>query len=168
MIESLAAAVLLAAINTIADYISQELKLAAKPVYLFARVMLVCYCTGALVGARAKQFMMGTVGGLMIGALLGAVYHLIAPEDPKVAFALVWLLFWPAFSLLEALLEGGRPFATVTLQGVAAAVISGGLFYAMTNAWVNPPGRDPSLWRSLAWWAAAFFPGFIVLFWRRV
>ena len=80
MIEALAAALLLGGINTIADFVSAELKPEARPIYVLARVVLICYCVGGIVGARARQLMMGTVGGLMIGAFVSAVYYLLAPQ----------------------------------------------------------------------------------------
>ncbi len=83
---------------------------------------------------------MSTVGGLMIGAVVSAVYYLLAPQFGWVGLALAWSVFWLGFSLLDALLHGGSALGAV-LQGVGAA---------------------------LAWWSAAFFPGFIVLFWRRL
>ena len=81
MLEALAAALLLGGINTIADYLALELKLQSKPIYVFARIALICYCVGGIVGARARQLMMGMVGGLMIGALVSAAYYLIAPSS---------------------------------------------------------------------------------------
>ena len=43
MLEAFAAALLLGGINTIADYVALELKLQSKPIYVFARVALICY-----------------------------------------------------------------------------------------------------------------------------
>jgi hypothetical protein len=168
MLEALAAALLLGGINTIADYISVEMRLQARPIYIFARVILICYCVGGIVGARARQLMMGMVGGLMIGALVAAAYYLLAPSIGWSALAIAWSLFWLAFSLLDALLYGSTSIAGALLQGAAAALLSGGFFYAITNIWVERPSTDPNLYRVLVTWSAAFLPGFIVLFWRRL
>src|SRR4029453_4111840 len=99
MIEALAAALLLGGINTIADFASTELKLEARPIYVLVRVVLICYCIGGIVGARARQLLMGTVAGLMIGALVSAVYYLLAPSLGWGALAAAWSVFWLAFSL---------------------------------------------------------------------
>jgi hypothetical protein len=168
MLEALAAALLLGGINTIADYVALELKLQARPIYVFARIALICYCVGGIVGARARQLMMGMVGGLMIGALVSASYYLLAPSLGWSAFAVAWILFWLGFSLLEALLQGGTGIGGGLLQGAAAAVLSAGFYFAISNIWTEPTSRDPSLWRVLVTWSAAFFPGFVVLFWRRL
>ena len=168
MLEALAAALLLGGINTIADYIAVELRLQSKPIYIFARIALICYCVGGIVGARARQLLMGMVGGLMIGALISAVYYLLAPSIGWTALAIAWALFWLGFSLLEALLQGGTSVGIGLLQGAAAAALSAGFYFAISNIWVEAPSRDPSLLRVLATWSAAFFPGFIVLFWRKL
>jgi hypothetical protein len=168
MLEALAAALLLGGINTIADYVAIELKLQSRPIYVFARIALVCYCVGAIVGARARQLMMGMVGGLMIGALVSAAYYLLAPSVGWTALAVAWVLFWLGFSLLEALLQGGTSIALGLLQGAAAAALSAGFFYGISNIWMDPRSSDPNLWRVLVTWSAAFFPGFIVLFWRKL
>jgi hypothetical protein len=168
MIEALAAALLLGGINTIADYITLELRLQSSPIYMFARILLICYCVGGIVGARARQLIMGTVGGLMIGALVSAAYYLLAPGIGWWALAIAWVLFWLSFSLLDALLHGSASVAGGLLQGAAAAVLSAGFFYGITNIWTEPQARDPNLWRVLVSWSTAFFPGFIVLFWRKL
>src|SRR3954468_19833711 len=121
MLEALAAALLVGLINTLADYISVELKLQAKPIYLFARIALTCYCVGAIAGARARQLMMGMLGGLMIGVFVSAAYHLLASSAGSTPIVVAWLVFWIGFSLLEALLQGGIGIVGGLLQGVAAA-----------------------------------------------
>ena len=166
MLEALAAALLVGVINTLADYISAELKLESKPIYLFARIALTCYCVGGIVGARARQLMMGTVGGLMIGAFVSAAYYLLAPSWESTALVVAWLVFWVGFSLLEALLQEGT-IVNGLLQGVAAAALSAGFFYAISNVWAAPESRDPNIWRELVRWSAAFSPGLVILFWRR-
>lgn len=168
MIEAFAAALLLGGINTIADYISLELKLQSKPIYVFARIALICYCVGGIVGARARQFMMGMVGGLMIGALISAAYYLLQPSVGFVALVVAWVLFWLSFSLLEVLLQEGAGVVGGLVQGAAAAALSAGFFYAISNIWTERTFGDPNLWRVLVTWSAAFFPGFVILFWRRL
>jgi hypothetical protein len=166
MLEALAAALLVGLINTLGDYISVELKLEAKPIYLLARVAVTCYCVGGIVGARARQLMMGTVGGLMIAAFVSGAYHLLAPSAESPARCVAGLGYWIGFSLLEALLQGGIGIGSGLLQGVAAAGLSAMFFYAVSNIWAAPESRDPNIWRELVRWAAAFAPGLMILFWR--
>jgi hypothetical protein len=166
MLEAVAAALLLGGINTIADFVSTELKLGERPIYVLGRIVLICYCVGGIVGARARQLLMGTIGGLMIGVLVSAVYYLLVPALGWGASALAWSLFWLGFGSLDALLQEGTVMGAV-VQGLAAALLSGVFYYGIANIWPQDRGLDPSLWRVLAWWSAAFLPGFVVLFWRR-
>src|SRR4051812_14608169 len=167
MLEALAAALLVGVINTLGDYISVELKLQSKPIYVFARIALTCYCVGGIVGARARQLMMGTVGGLMIAAFVAAAYYLLAPSAESTALGVAWLVFWVGFSLLVALLQGGTGITGGLLQGVAAAALSAVFFYAISDFWAAPASRDPNIWRELVRWSAAFSPGLVILFWRQ-
>ena len=167
MIEAFAAALLLGGVNTIVDVVFSELKLASRPIYVLARLVLICYCVGGIVGARARQLLMGSTGGLMIGVVVTAVYYLLEPALGWTALAVAWTVFWLAFGLLEALLSGGSIVGGV-VQGVAAALLSGGFYYGIGNLW--PPARgseDPAIWRGLVSWSASFLPGFVLLFWRR-
>jgi hypothetical protein len=170
MIEAIAAALLLGGINTLADFAAVELRLTTKPIYAFARIALICYVVGAVVGARARQLMIGTIGGVMIGALAGGVYYFLAPHlgfEPSMA--IVWVIFWVSFSLLDALLEGGSGIGTAVLQGLLAALASGGFYYAASGILATSLPKDvPLLVRSALTWSAAFLPGFVVLFWRRM
>jgi len=168
MLEAFAAALLLGGINTLADFILSELKLAARPIYVFARIVLICYCVGGIVGARARQLMIGTIGGLMLGALVGCAHYLLAPAMGLGALAVAWALFWIGFSLLDAVFRGASGMVGALLQGLLAAAVSGVLFYALTSIWAPPTGGEPNLLRVLALWVGAFFPGFIVLFWHRL
>jgi hypothetical protein len=170
MIEAIAAALLLGGINTLADFAAVELRLTTRPVYAFARIALICYVVGAVVGARARQLMIGTIGGVMIGALAGGAHYFLAPVigfEPSIA--IVWVIFWVSFSLLDALVEGGGGIGTAFLQGLLAALASGGFFYAASGILATALPKDvPLLARSAMTWSVAFLPGFIVLFWRRM
>ena len=167
MLEAIAAAFLVGGINTIADAVIAEMKLDAKPIYVFARAVLICYCVGAIVGARARQLLMGSVGGLMIGGLVGMAHYLLAPAVGWAGVAVAWALFWIGFSLLDTLLDGRTNVGLAILQGIAGAVLSGVFFYAIRNVWTEGSAADPSLLRGLVSWSAAFLPGFVVLFWRK-
>jgi hypothetical protein len=152
MLEAIAAAFLVGGINTIADAVTSELKLDAKPIYVFARAVLICYCVGAIVGARARQLLMGSAGGLMIGALVGMAHYLLAPAVGWAGLAVAWTLFWIGFSLLDTLLDGRTNVGLAILQGIAGAVLSGVFFYAIRNVWTEGSGADPSLLRGLVSW----------------
>ena len=165
MIEALVSAVLLGGVNTIADVATAALKLDTRPIYPFARTLLVCYIVGGLVGMRTKQLLIGSLSGLLIGTFIGPIHYVLAPSMGFGAVAIAWLLFWLAFALLEAVLGSSGGLGVALARGAAAAVLSGAVYMTVTGAWPEPAPRDPDLLRALAVWTAAFFPGFVALFW---
>jgi len=148
MFEALAAALILGGINAIGDFVSAELRLTNRPIYMFARIALICYCVGGLVGARARQLLIGTIAGLAIGLLVAAAYHLLAPRVGWGGLAVAWALFWICFSLLDAVLQGGAVEALV--RGAIAVVLSGIVFYVITTMLVELRSSEPNLLRVFA------------------
>ena len=167
MLEALATAVLLGGINTLADFASVELKLRAHPLYLAARVILVCYAVGAVVGMRAKQLIIGTVSGLIIGAIVGGTYSFLAPVLGAAGLVVAWAIFWICFALLQTLLHGDSGAATAVFQGALAAAFSGAAFFGLAAFGSDATSKDANYLRLLATWSGTFLPGLIVLFWRR-
>ncbi|HEX5474763.1 MAG TPA: hypothetical protein VFX12_08895 [Vicinamibacterales bacterium] len=168
MMEALAAAAILGGINTLADYAMIAFELQARPLYALGRAVLIGYCIGGLVGARARQLMIGTMSGLLIGLLVGAVYVLLAPALGAGALGVGLALFWIGFALLEMLLAGTSRVENAVLRGALAAIVSGVVFYALNAVWPERSMKDPSLARLMLVWAGAFFPGFVLLFWSRL
>jgi hypothetical protein len=166
MLEAIATAVLLGGINTLIDFVSLEFKLETRPIYLLARVVLICYCTGLIVGARAKQILIGSITGIVMGLVLGAGYYMLMPVIGWWGLALTWTLFWVAFGLVDTLLQEGGA-VTAILVSLAAAALSGLAFYAVSTVWSETSPETPSHIRGLVVWTSAFLPGFVVVFWRR-
>lgn len=167
MAEALAAALLLGGLSTLIDFATIELELQAQPLYVLARALVIGKVIGALVGARARQMLIGWVGGLMIGVSAAGAHLLLAPVLGFGALVVAWALLWTAFALLDAMLEGGGG-AWALLQGAAAAAISGVLYYAIGGVWPETSPRDPSYLRLLILWTGTFLPAFIALFWRKL
>jgi hypothetical protein len=167
MMDALAAAMLLGGINTLGDVVSAQLKLGTHALYPIGRIMLACYVVGALLGAQSRQLLIGTLSGLMIGALVAGVYVVLAPALGSGAVALAWALFWVAFAGGEAVLRGEIGPGSALAQGAIAAAFSGLMFNALSGIWSEPTPADPHIPRALALWAGTFFPGFLALFWRR-
>jgi len=167
MIEAIATAILLGGINTLIDFGTTEYKLEARPIYLVGRILLICYIVGTIVGARARQLMIGSFSGILIGVLLSGLYHVLLPSLGLGAMVVTWTIFWLGFALLEALLQDARGAALAILLGLAAALLSGLLFYMLPRVWTESDPDQPSYLRLLILWTSPFVPGFIVLFWRK-
>jgi hypothetical protein len=166
MIEAIATAVLLGGINTLIDFGTTEYKLEARPIYLVGRILLVCYISGTIVGARARQLMIGSFSGILIGVLLSGLYHVLLPSLGLGAMVATWTLFWLAFALLEALLQDARRALVAVLLGLGAALLSGLLFWMLPRVWTESDPDQPSYLRLLVLWTSAFLPGFVVVFWQ--
>jgi hypothetical protein len=165
LIEALAAALLLGGINTLAD--SPAPSRGSQPVpFICSHESSWSVTASEGSSACAKQLLIGAATGLIIGAAAATVFTLLAPAPGRGTLALAWALFWIGFSLMDALFRRGSPVVAL-LQGVLAAAFFGGLFYTLTNAWVESSFHDPDVLRGFAMWAGAFFPGFFVLFWQR-
>jgi hypothetical protein len=143
------------------------LKLETRPIFVMGRVILVCMLVGTIIGARGRQILIGVVAGVGIGVFLGGAYHVLLPSIGWYALGLTWLLFWIFFGLLETLLQESRGVALAVIASAGAAVLSALVYYALGRSWGQPSSADPNYLRVLIIWSSAFFPGFIVLFWRR-
>jgi hypothetical protein len=74
-----------------------------------------------------------------------------------------WMFFWICFALLQAYLDRA-PAGAALIRGLAAAVLSGLAFYAISGIWTRPSPGGPDYPRHFFSWAFAFFPGFAALF----
>src|SRR5262245_45406462 len=153
MIEALATALLLGALNALLDFVTAELKLETRPIYILARVVLVCSVVGTIIGARGRQLMIGAVSGIAIGVLLGGAYHMLLTPLGFGALALTWLVFWVFFGLLEVLLQEGRGVALAIALSIGAAALSALVYYALSRVW-QPVADQPSYLRVLAIWTS--------------
>lgn len=167
MLEAIATAILLGGLNSLLDFATAELKLETRPIFVMARVILICVLVGTIIGARGRQILIGVVAGIGIGVFLGGAYHVLLPSIGWWSLALAWLLFWIFFGLLETLLQESKGVVLAILVSAGAALLSALVYYALGRIWGQPSSADPDYLRVLIIWSSAFFPGFIVLFWRR-
>ena len=78
-----------------------------------------------------------------------------------------WMLLWILFALLQQRLARKESMGTALVRGVAAAIVSGAAFYAISGIWINDSHTNPNLLRHFGAWTVAFLPGFVALFLRR-
>ena len=165
MIESLATALLLGGINTVFDFVWPHLKLGAPGG--FSRVMVVCFAVGMLVGARAREVMIGALGGLLISAAVLGAHEYLRVNNSAYTLYLPWALFWIAFGLLDAMLNRDRKVYFAVLQALAAAAAAGAAYYAFGSVWNHTSRIEATYLVTLIAWTATFAPGFVILFWHR-
>ena len=164
MLFAILAAVTLGAIMTFGDFLWAALQLRHRVLTGVAHGVIMCLCIGAFVGARERRLLAGVAGGPLIGLLAAGGFYLLAPWLRYSAMFPMWGLFWICFALLQdRLSKDHRPSAAIA-RGVAAAVLSGLAFYAISGIWTRPNPGGPDYVRNLWSWTVAFLPGFICLF----
>jgi len=115
-----------------------------------------------LVGS-ARVLLWG-VAGILVGAFAAVIFYGLFPFVGIGAMLVAWMGLWLAFGQIAeraaASPEGGaRPL----LRGVAAAVLSGIGFWAISGIWLGPHDPGPLYWRNFGSWCVAFAPGFLAL-----
>ena len=74
------------------------------------------------------------------------------------------MLFWICFAFLQGWLERQPRVSESVARGIAAAVLSGIAFYAISGIWTRPSPGGPNYAWHFAAWTIAFLPGFAALF----
>jgi hypothetical protein len=158
--HAIVAAVLLAGVMTLGDFIWSVLDVRHKVLHGVVHGAAMCLVLGLVIGWRARRIGAGAIAGPIIGVVAALSFYALAP----------WMRYWamlPAFWLLFAILQQrlvrAETMASAVRRGVAAALLSGAAFYAISGIWTNPP-PTPRYGVNFASWAFAFFPGFMALF----
>jgi hypothetical protein len=167
MMDALAAALVLGGVNTIGDVVAAQLGLGSRAIYPVGRIVLACYCVGGLIGLQSRQVLIGTLSGLMLGTLVAGVYLVLTPGLGAGATWLAWAIMWVGFAACEAVLRGEIGPTSAAVQGLAAAVVSGVIFYSLSGMWNESTPSDPHIIRGLVLWTGTFLSGFVPLYWRR-
>jgi hypothetical protein len=164
MSYALLAAIALAAVMTFGDWTWAALGLRHRVAYGLVHGAAMCLCLGAAVGFRERRFAVGAAAGPVIGLLAAGSFYVLAPWLRLSAMFPAWMLLWILFALLQARLRGTN-MAAAAVIGCLAAVLSGLAFYSISGIWTRHDGPPNYAWNLVAW-SIAFFPGFLVLFWK--
>ena len=159
-----AAALLLAVVMTLGDYIWAALQLPHRRVYGVVHGAVMCLCFGMVIGWRAGRVGAGAIAGPVIGILAAVVFYALAGPLRYVALLPAWMTFWIFFAFLQEWLVRTESVERAALRGVVAAILSGLVFAAISGIWTR---GSPGYHVNLASWFVAFLPGFLALFWGR-
>ena len=162
---AIGAAVLLGAVMAFGDWLWAALRLPHRMSYGIAHGAAMCLCLGAVIGWRARRPAAGALAGPAIGIFAALAFYALAPMMRYAAMFPAWMLFWVLFALLQQRLTPGDRISAALIRGVAAALLSGLAFYAISGIWTRP-SRDPNYLLIFGAWTFAFFPGFLALFAR--
>ena len=164
MLYAIVAAVILGAVMTFGDFVWEALRLRHRVLTGLAHGAAMCLFIGAFVGARERRLMTGLAAGPVIGLIAAGGFYLLAPWLRYSAMFPMWCLFWICFALLQDWLSARPRRGEAVLRGLAAAVLSGLAFWAISGIWTRPNPGGPDYVRNLWSWTVAFLPGFLCLF----
>jgi hypothetical protein len=162
--HAIAAAVLLAAVMTFGDYIWSVFEVRNRMLNGIVHGATMCLALGVVIGWRAGRIAAGTLAGPVIGVIAALVFYALAPAMRYWAMLPAWMLFWILFAFLQQRLMRAENTATALRRAVAAALLSGAAFYAISGIWTNPRPGPPPYGVHFASWVFAFLPGFVALF----
>ena len=167
MVFAIAASVVLGAVMTVGDWAWAALQLPHRVWYGITHGAVMCLCLGLAVGIRAGRPLPGALAGPVIGVLAALSFYALAPMIRWSAMFPAWMLLWILFAMLQQRLSKKESFRAALLRGIAAALVSGAAFYAISGIWINDSHTNPNLLRHFGAWSFAFLPGFLALFFRQ-
>jgi hypothetical protein len=163
--EAVAAALFLGAVMTLGDYIWAAWRVPHRVVYGLVHGAVMCLCIGTVIGVRTRRIATGALAGPVIGIAAAGAFYLLAPALRMAAMVPAWMLFWILFAVLQRTLLTAESAVTALARGLAAALLSGAAFYAISGIWTQPSAGGPDYPVHFASWTFAFLPGFLALFW---
>jgi hypothetical protein len=162
--DALIGAVLVAAVSTLGDYVWAAFIPRHMPRYGLAHGTLLFLCVGLYLGALVRRPALGAAGGAAIGLLAAGSFYVLAPLAGYSVMFVSWFGVWIALAFLNGrVLRGQASRADTLARGVAAAVLSGAAFYAVSGIWFpfRPRGWDYAV--HVVSWTIAYLPGFAAL-----
>jgi hypothetical protein len=145
-------------------FVWEALQLRHRTAYGLAHGAAVCLAVGMMVGWRARRPGVGAAVGPLIGVAAAGLFYMLAPMLRYNAMFPAWMFFWLCFALLQEQLEWSRDYRFAAIRGLAAALLSGLAFYAISGIWTQPSPEGPDYVRNFISWTFAFLPGFAALF----
>ena len=158
------ASALLGGVMTLGDWAWAALHIQHRVVNGVVHGALMCLCLGIAVGVRAGRPVAAAVLGPVIGVIAAASFYALAPMLRWSAMFPAWMLLWILFALLQQRLGTKESMGAALMRGIAAAIVSGAAFYAISGIWINDSHANPNLLRHFGAWTVAFLPGFVALF----
>jgi hypothetical protein len=168
MINAILGALAVAALSTLGDFVWANWQVRHFALYGVLHGMAIFLAIGLFLGALAARPMAGAIAGVVAGAAAAGSFYLLRPTLGYSAMFVSWILVWIALGVINARLQqSGSRLPELLGRGVAAALLSGAAFYAVSGMWFpfDPQGWDYAV--HFASWTVAYLPGFAALLVRR-
>jgi hypothetical protein len=166
MAYALIASLCLGAVMTLGDFAWSALHIKHRVVNGVIHGAAMCLCLGLAIGIRAGKPLAAAIAGPVIGVIAALVFYALARPLGWSAMFPAWMLLWVLFAVLQQKLENKDRRNTALMRGIAAALLSGAVFYMISGIWTRDTHTEPNLALHFAAWSFAFLPGFAALFWR--
>lgn len=161
---AIAGALAIAALSTLGDFIWATIIPRHMPRYGLTHGTLLFLFVGLYLGVLVRRPVPGAVGGAVIGLLAAGSFYVLAPLAGYSVMFPCWFGVWIALAVLNGRVLGRRASSReLFARGVAAAILSGAAFYAVSGIWFpfRPRGWDYAV--HFASWIVAYLPGFLAL-----
>ena len=161
---ALAGALVLAAINTLGDFIWAHYIPSHRVIFGLMHGTLLLLVLGLYLGSVRGRPALGALGGAVVGLASAGSFYVLARFIERSAMFVSWMALWIGFALLDArLLRRLGLLSEALVRGVLAAVGSGSAFYAISGIWTRPRPGGPDYGYNFLCWTLAFLPGFMAL-----
>ncbi len=114
-------------------------------------------------GGSRSALIRGVLGGPAAGLLAALSFYALAPFLRMSAMFVSWVFLWILLGLLaNRTLPSPEPGARALSRGVAAALLSGIAFYAISGIWFDH-SQPPDYLYNFVCWLIAYAPAFVSL-----
>jgi len=170
---TLLAALVLAAAATFADLVWVWIP-GHRPIYGLIHGALLFMIVGVVLGLIAARAggagstvtLVGrAAGGELLAGLAGAAaFYALYGLIGWAAMFVAWMWIWMLTAFLQRWVRSSpETLGTTLVRGVAAAILSGIAFWAISGIWLGAPTRTPNYAVNFLSWFIAFLPGFACL-----
>jgi len=168
------AALILAVLSTFADLIWALWIPAHRAVFGLIHGALLFMLLGVVLGVLAARsrddghpgatVVRAAAGELLAGLAGAAAFYALYSTIGWAAMFIAWMWVWMITAFVNRWARGAAEGLRSTLaRGVAAAVLSGIAFWAISGIWLGGSTRNPNYALNFVSWFIAFLPGFACL-----
>jgi hypothetical protein len=165
-VPTLLGALALAALNTLGDFVWARFVDRHRTVYGLVHGTVLLLALGLCLGLVRGRPARGALWGGAVGLLAALSFYALAPLLGYAAMFVSWMALWVGFAFLDARLRGAARGREVLVRGLAAALLSGAAFYAVSGIWTDPAPAGPNYAFHFLCWTVAFLPGLAALLLR--
>ncbi|HEX5214665.1 MAG TPA: hypothetical protein VFV98_04340 [Vicinamibacterales bacterium] len=156
-----------AAVATASDYVWYEIGVGHTRLAGVITGALMLGAVGAALGWSAGRLVAGLPLGIFAGVGGALAYYGIGSMMGRGNYGPMipaWMLCWIILAIGEGKILRSRPWGEIFTRGIAAAILSGLAFYAVSGTlWGRPPAGGRNYLVQFAMWVGAWAPGMLAI-----